>query len=246
MPSPEPNGRVRAPTRTRTPRVPPATPARVERASWLAPSRPREVPLCLVCGASASEGEIGREPETSFSRVAAARGCQTGPRPLKRLAKATTASAQRSARWRTHPWARRNYSRRDPATRVSACDSADARTTCRTSSAWPRRASFLRARLDGGAPTFFRAYLKWVALRLSLTSSRVPLVSENSKSGKPCSRRKDETCALPFCQAHREVRHRRGARPTPRRLLTRRDTERSASRASRRSFPERRSHRSPR
>jgi hypothetical protein len=180
------------------------------------------------------------------SRRLAAACLLTGPRPLKRLAKATTASAQRSARWRTHPWARRNYSRRDPATRVSACDSADARTTCRTSSAWPRRASFLRARLDGGAPTFFRAYLKWMALRLSLTSSRVPLVSENSKSGKPCSRRKDETCALPFCQAHREVRHRRGARPTPRRLLTRRDTERSASRASRRSFPGRRSHRSPR
>ena len=28
---------------------------------------------------------------------------------------------------------------------------------------------FLRARLDGDAPTFFRAYLKWTALRLSLT-----------------------------------------------------------------------------
>lgn len=172
MLSPEPIGRVRAPTRTRTPRVPPATPARVERASWLAPSRSRDA--LLSWGARCVRECVGigrREPDTSFSRVAAGRrlaDCRfLGPAADAR--ESHDGLAQRSARWRTYPWGRWNYSRRDPATRVSACDSADVRTTCRKSSAWPRRASFLRARLDGDAPTFFRAYLKWTALRLSLT-----------------------------------------------------------------------------
>ena len=186
MLSPEPIGRVRAPTRTRTPRVPPATPARVERASWLAPSRSRDA--LLSWGARCVRECVGigrREPDTSFSRVAAGRrlaDCRfLGPAAHAR--ESHDGLAQRSARWRTYPWGRWNYSRRDPATRVSACDWVDARTTCRKSSAWPRRASFLRARLDGGAPTFFRAYLKWFALRLSLTDSASLSYPKTARAG---------------------------------------------------------------
>lgn len=139
------------------------------------PPRDRGTPCSRgVRGASASVGGSGAEsPRRRFraSRRAGARrlaDCRfLGPAAHAR--ESHDGLAHRSARWRTYPWGRWNYSRRDPATRVSACDSADVRTTCRKSSAWPRRASFLRARLDGDAPTFFRAYLKWTALRLSLT-----------------------------------------------------------------------------
>ena len=101
------------------------------------PPRDRGTPCSRgVRGASASVGGSGAEsPRRRFraSRRAGARrlaDCRfLGPAAHAR--ESHDGLAHRSARWRTYPWGRWNYSRRDPATRVSACDSADVRTTCR-------------------------------------------------------------------------------------------------------------------
>lgn len=174
MLSPEPTGRVRAPTRTRTPRVPPATPARVERASWLAPSRSRDALLSWGARCVRECGGIGRrEPETSFSRVAAGRRPAARRLPISRAGRSRSRKPRRLGTPQRamenvpmgamelqpagpgHPCKRMRLGGRQNNMPEEFCMAS----TCVLP---PRSPRWRRTNV-------LRAYLKWTALRLSLT-----------------------------------------------------------------------------